>query len=209
MKTFLSSILAGFFIGLGGTVFLRLQNSFPGSNVVGAIFFTIGLLTILTSGLVLFTGRACLLYKAPTSYWVELITVWIGNFVGVAVICAFERLTSIYSGLQENALALVERKMTDSCLSLFFLGLLCNVCISIAVFAYMSMKEKGIVLVFLAVVVFILCGMEHSVADMYYWFISGVFTAEPIESLGRLFAISLGNLTGGLITQFCMHHALR
>ena len=33
---FLYAILAGFCIGLGGTVFLKLKDAFPGGNVVGA-----------------------------------------------------------------------------------------------------------------------------------------------------------------------------
>ena len=45
---FLFAILAGFCIGLGGTVFLRLRDAFPGGNVVGALLFTIGLFTICT-----------------------------------------------------------------------------------------------------------------------------------------------------------------
>lgn len=47
---FLFAILAGFCIGLGGTVFLRLRDAFPGGNVVGALLFTIGLFTICTRG---------------------------------------------------------------------------------------------------------------------------------------------------------------
>ena len=42
---FLYAILAGFCIGLGGTVFLKLKDAFPGGNVVGAQLFTIGLIT--------------------------------------------------------------------------------------------------------------------------------------------------------------------
>ena len=37
---FLYAILAGFCIGLGGTVFLKLKDAFPGGNVVGALLFT-------------------------------------------------------------------------------------------------------------------------------------------------------------------------
>ena len=43
---FLYAILAGFCIGLGGTVFLKLKDAFPGGNVVGALLFTIGLFTV-------------------------------------------------------------------------------------------------------------------------------------------------------------------
>ena len=51
---------------------------------------------------------------------------------------------------------------------------------------------------FLGVSVFILCGTEHSVADMYYWSISGVLYDQPGESFLRILVISLGNMVGGV-----------
>ena len=62
---FLYAILAGFCIGLGGTVFLKLKDAFPGGNVVGALLFTIGLFTVCTRGYALFTGKACYLFDNP------------------------------------------------------------------------------------------------------------------------------------------------
>ena len=37
LATFVYAILAGICIGLGGTVFLRVKDAFPGANIVGAI----------------------------------------------------------------------------------------------------------------------------------------------------------------------------
>lgn len=56
LRDFLLAILAGFSIGLGGTVFLRLKDAFTGGNVVGALLFAIGLFIICTRGYNLFTG---------------------------------------------------------------------------------------------------------------------------------------------------------
>lgn len=122
---FLYAILAGFCIGLGGTVFLKLKDAFPGGNVVGALLFTIGL---------------------------------------------------------------------------FVLGILCNICIFIAVNGYANNPHQvgKYLALFLGVSVFILCGTEHSVADMYYWSVSGVLYAQPGESVLRLLIISLGNVVGGV-----------
>ena len=47
---FLYALLGGFCIGLGGTAFLRIKDSFTGGVVVGALFFAIGLFTISTRG---------------------------------------------------------------------------------------------------------------------------------------------------------------
>ena len=57
---FLYALLGGFCIGLGGTAFLRIKDSFTGGVVVGALFFAIGLFTICTRGYNLST-TPCLL----------------------------------------------------------------------------------------------------------------------------------------------------
>ena len=51
---------------------------------------------------------------------------------------------------------------------------------------------------FMGVMVFIVCGTEHSVADMYYWSVSGVLYDAPGQSFLRLLVVSLGNIAGGL-----------
>ena len=52
--------------------------------------------------------------------------------------------------------------------------------------------------IFLGVSVFILAGTEHSIADMYYWAVSGELLAAPGKSLLYLVVISLGNVVGGV-----------
>lgn len=201
---FLYSILAGFCIGLGGTVFLRLKDAFPGGNVVGAILFSIGLFAICTRGYNLFTGKACYIFDNPwPSYHIDLVVVWLGNLVGTMLISGIERLTVICgeeTGINVTARAMVEGKMSTNYLSLFILGILCNVCIYLAVNGYAkNPHELGKYLaLFLGVTVFIISGMEHSIADMYYWTVSGVFYEMPGKSLLCLLVVSLGNIVGGV-----------
>ena len=85
-------------------------------------------------------------------------------------------------------------------MSLFILGILCNVCIYIAVNGYANNPHEigKYIALFMGVMVFIICGTEHSVADMYYWSVSGTLYAAPGESLLRLLVVSLGNIVGGL-----------
>lgn len=198
---FLFAILAGFCIGLGGTVFLRLKDAFPGGNVVGALLFTIGLFTICTRGYALFTGKACYLFQNPwPGYLGDLAVIWVGNLLGAMLIAGVETLTGVGAGLQTTAAALVAGKMGDGYLSLFLLGILCNICIFIAVNGYANNPHPvgKYLALFLGVTVFIVSGMEHSVADMYYWSVSGVLYGQPGESLLRLVVISLGNVVGGV-----------
>ena len=54
LKTFVLAVLAGISIGLGGLVFLSVDD-----RVIGAALFTIGLFTVCTFGLNLYTGKVC------------------------------------------------------------------------------------------------------------------------------------------------------
>lgn len=201
---FLYAILAGFCIGLGGTVFLKLKDAFPGGNVVGALLFTIGLFTVCTRGYALFTGKACYLFDNPLpAYLLDLLVFWVGNLLGAMLIAGLEHLTGMVggeTGIDATAAALVEGKMGATYLGLFVLGILCNICIFIAVNGYANNPHQvgKYLALFLGVSVFILCGTEHSVADMYYWSVSGVLYAQPGESVLRLLIISLGNVVGGV-----------
>lgn len=200
----LYSILGGFCIGMGGTVFLRIKDAFTGGLVVGAIFFAIGLFTICTRGYNLFTGKACYLFDNPLpGYLLDLVIIWVGNFLGCMLIASLEGFTSITgteNGVDAAARVLVEGKMGSSLLSLFVLAILCNICIFIAVngFAKNPHEAGKYIALFMGVIVFILSGTEHSIADMYYWCVSGVLYEQPGESLLRIVVVTLGNVVGGL-----------
>lgn len=199
---FLYAILGGFCIGLGGTVFLRLKDTFPGSNVVGALLFTIGLFTVCTRGYNLYTGKLCYLFDNPIrSYLFDLALIWIGNLFGCMLLGFLESLTPMFGQAGINAVAadMVTKKMEAPFLGLFVLGILCNVFMFIAVNGYAkNPHEFGKYLaLFLGVSIFILTGTEHSVADMYYWSVSGVLYDAPGESFLRILIVSLGNLVGG------------
>ena len=199
---FLFAILAGFCVGLGGTVFLRIKDAFPGGNVVGAFLFGIGLFVICTRGYNLFTGKACYLFDNKPSYVLDLIIIWIGNLCGTSLLAGLEHLTGITgeTGINAAAEALVTAKMNSSLLSLFVLGILCNVFIFIAVNGFAKLEHPLLKCfsLFLGVMVFILCGTEHSVADMYYWGVSGILTSNFGPSIGRIIIITLGNVVGGV-----------
>ena len=202
-RLLISSILAGFSIGLGGTVFLRVKDLFPGGNVVGAMLFAIGLFVVCTRGYSLFTGKACYIFDNKPSYLVDLLVIWIGNFIGCIALGLVENMTVIcgLKGIDAGAAGLVATKLASSYTSLFFLGCLCNIFIYIGVNGYAkNPHELGKYLAILfGVTCFIVAGTEHSVADMYYFCVSRVVYAKPLETLGALLVISLGNICGGVL----------
>lgn len=202
MNTFFKSVLAGICISLGGTIFLKVKDLFPGANIVGAFLFGIGLFLICSRGYNLFTGKASNLLSERPKYLLFLLGVLFGNIFGCLLIAGIECLTNLCgeSGINVVAKGLIDAKMNQSHLSLFFLGFLCNIFIFFAVNGYnrnIHPIEKNLAL-FLGVIGFILCGTEHSIADFYYWSISGVLFTNPWQSLTCLGVIVLGNLAGAL-----------
>ena len=189
---FLSAVLAGASIALGGTVFLSVENT-----VIGSLFFTIGLFVVCTRGLHLFTGKVCYLFDNDASYAKALPVIWLGNLVGTVLVAAAEQLTRL-AALDERARAICELKLSEPLLGAFLLAVFCNVMIYIAVEGYRSVPhELGKYLaLFFGVSVFILCGFEHCVANMYYVTMGGAWSAR---TLGYLLVMTLGNAVGGVI----------
>ncbi len=202
-RDFLLSVLAGFSIGLGGTVFLRIKDAFAGGSAVGAVLFTIGLFVICTREYNLFTGKACFIFDNKPGYLLRLAVILLGNTVGCMLIAGLEGLTVLCgsdSGINVTAREMVSSKMSAPLLSLFILGILCNVCIYIAVSGYAKCVHGAgkYLSLFLGVCVFILSGTEHSIADIYYWCVSGVLYEETLQSILRIAVIAAGNVVGGV-----------
>ena len=196
VKVFLSAVLAGMCIGFGGLVFLMLDN-----KIVGAALFTIGLFVICTFGFHLFTGKVCYVFQNDAQYAINLPIIWIGNLIGTELVAGIAALTRNAPTLVEKANALCQIKLKDDLLSLFFLGVLCNIFIYIAVDGFgNNTHELGKYLsLFFGVMVFILAGTEHCVADMFYFWMGGAWSVDAIV---RILVITAGNAVGGC--GFCM-----
>ena len=68
------SILAGVMIGIGGTIFLSLEN-----KIVGASLFAIGLFMIVINGFNFYTGKVGYIFDNKPKYLIEVFTIIIGN----------------------------------------------------------------------------------------------------------------------------------
>ena len=200
-KVFLSAVLAGMSIGFGGMVFLSADN-----KVIGAALFTIGLFVVCTFGFHLFTGKVCYTFENDTRFQLDLPLIWLGNLVGTGVVAGIGHLTRNAPALSEKAAALCQIKLDDSLLSLFLLGVFCNIFIYIAVEGYLRNPHqvgKYLSLLF-GVMVFILAGTEHCVADMYYFWMAGTVSGRALVCL---LIISLGNAVGGSLFRV-LHRSL-
>ena len=192
LRIFISSILAGMSIGLGGIGFLSLDN-----KVLGALLFSIGLFTVCTFGFHLFTGRICYIFFNDRSYALTIPVTWLGNFAGTGLVAAAVRCTRI-SDIADKAAALWDIKLNDSLISLYILAILANIFIYIAVEGYSKNPHPigKYLSIILGVMAFILCGTEHCVADMFYFWVSGSWS---LQAVGCILIITLGNATGGIL----------
>ena len=196
-ESLLKSVMAGICIGIGGIVYLSVE-----SKVVGAALFATGLFTVCTMGYHLYTGKACYLLDSPNkgSYLLWLVQVWAGNLVGTALVGYAMRLTRNGPALAEKAQALCQTKLGDSLLSIFILAIFCNIMIYIGVESYRSNphplgKYLGILL---GIMVFILSGFEHCVANMFYF---SVANAWSLTAVGYLLVMTAGNLVGAVLPE--------
>ena len=75
--------------------------------------------------------------------------------------------TRIYTMISEKAKTLADIKLNDTLISILILSFFCGILMYLAVNTYKEVKDIGKYLaVFLGVIVFILCGFEHCIANM-------------------------------------------
>ena len=129
MKCLVKSIIAGVMIGIGGTVYLSVEN-----KVVGSVLFAIGLFAIVVYGFNLYTGKiGYLVTNFNFKYIKELVITLVGNFIGTFFVGFILRYTRIYSLISEKAKALVDIKLDDNIISILILSFFCGILMYFAV----------------------------------------------------------------------------
>ena len=195
METLKKSILAGMMIGIGSTVYLALDN-----KVIGAMLFSIGLFMICAFGMYLFTGKIGYAIKSKNAP--NCLVIWAGNLVGTVCVSAIVRLAK--PGLQIAAAALVANKLQQGFPAVILLSTLCGFLMFLAVDNYGRRPDSlsGIVGIFLCVSTFILCGFEHSIADMCYCAMAVASPAEALKALLFIVIVSVFNGVGALFMHW-------
>ena len=184
-------------IALGGTVFLSIEN-----KVIGASLFSIGLFGVLIYNLNLYTGKiGYLITNFNLKYVKELAITIIVNFIGAFSVCFILRYTRIYDNIYSKALILANTKLNDNLLSIFILSIFCGLLMYFAVNGFKKQTDFGkYLVVYLGVAVFILCGFEHCIANMYYFSVADIWS---LKTLGYTGIMVLGNSVGSFIIPLC------
>ncbi|MCM1328207.1 MAG: formate/nitrite transporter family protein [Ruminococcus sp.] len=190
-NTLLRAILTGFAIGIGGAVYLSCD-----SKYLGAFLFGTGLFVILSFGFNLFTGKVGYAVENKPAYIIDLLIIWLGNLIGTSAMGGMLLLTRI-SGIGEKAAEMCAVKLSDTVPSILILSFFCGMLMFIAADGFKTSENPvaKVLMVFLPVMVFILSGYEHCVANMFYFTVGGAWSAK---AFGYLLLMSLGNALGGM-----------
>ena len=189
------SILAGISVALGAVIYLLCSN-----KIVGALFFSVGILLVMEFKLLLYTGYVPTQRESQSfkDYLINSSFVFIGNLIGGALTAALLSLTRLKDQLYQATTAVCEVKLNDSLLSIFILAIFCGIIIAGIVKAT-NLKHK-VLYVAMMIATFILCGYEHVVANSFYFSFSlKLFT---FEGLLLMLVCLAGNFVGGLLCSF-------
>ncbi len=183
LRQLLLALLAGFFIAMGGAATNTAAHTIENvgmARVVCGLLFPFGLAMVILTGAELFTGNTLLVIsvlerrttaRAVLRSWV---IVYLGNAAGAVLTaagCAFGGQLQ-YSGgqLAVFTMRLAAGKCALPAGNAVVLGFLCNLLVTAGVLMSLSAKSlTGRVLgAYLPVAFFVICGFEHSIANLYY-----------------------------------------
>ena len=227
-------VLAGAFIALGAmfsTIVLTGAADLPWgvARLLAGLAFSLGLILVVVGGAELFTGDALMVvaYASRRIALRALLRAWAlvyaGNIAGALGTAALVLLAGQYGfangAVGKTALAIATTKAALPTVQLFFLAVLCNVLVCLAVwmsFGARSTTDKVVVIV-PPIAAFVAAGFEHSIANVYllpfglaikawagpeFWSGIGETAAAYAElTLGgvahNIVVATLGNLVGG------------
>jgi formate/nitrite transporter len=218
-EQFFLAVLAGMYIGFGSIVCTAVTSGdWAGvprgiRQLIGGGVFGLGLMLVIIPGSELFTGNILMtigLFEKrfhPARMLRNWVVVWIGNLAG-AILLAFMmwRTGQLNAGspIAVRAIEICDVKLKLGFEACFFLGILCNILVCLAVIMATSARTVvgKIAAIWFPIMAFVACGFEHSIANMYFLaaglFAHGQFVGRFWEMFNNLIPVTLGNVVGGV-----------
>ena len=147
------SLFAGLLIGLGAYGFLAL------GGIPGAVIFAFGLVGVVLSGSLLYTGKAGVMSDIGA-----LTLIWLFNVIGCILIGLL--VMSLGGEPMERARTVVTARLAQGPWRSFLRAVGCGLIIDISVWLYR--QSKSLIPILFGVPLFIICGFYHSIADVVY-----------------------------------------
>lgn len=212
---FLSSMLAGIYIGLGILLIFTISGLLKGvpyAKIAMGVSFGIALSLVVIAGAELFTGNNLVMAggaMAGAIRWSEGVRLWVvcwlGNLIGSVLLAYVFWGSGLLTGATATAIATAAAgKMSAPFLALFLRGALCNLLVCLAVWCgFRCTSDSGkLIMVFWCLFAFITTGFEHSVANMTLLTAALLAPSGAAVSLGgwvyNLLVVSAGNLVGAV-----------
>ena len=199
-QTFRSSILSGIAVGIAGWGYLAC------TNIIGAVLFSFGLLTVVHYKLKLYTGTAgfvALRYDDGKSRWLkaigELLFILAGNITGCLLVSLLTRLSPLE--LSDAAQKILAGRLAIGPLRAGLLAIGCGFIMTTVV--TFAREGKPLALLF-GVPLFINCGFPHCLADAFYYLTVPVsYTGAHLAELAVLYpCLVIGNFIGCNLYRF-------
>lgn len=221
-KMLVLGFFAGMFIGFAGIASTTASATLEVGSVgrlISACVFPAGLAMVLIAGSELFTGNNLMILAAlekKISVY-RMLKNWffvaIGNFLGsafVATLVVYGNTPNLFQGQLAQAIVNAGASRTNLTIpDAFIRGILCNVLVCLAVWMSFAAKRMSgkLIISFWPIMLFVLCGFEHSIADMYFG-VAALLTADKYEIIAEgltwanlfthcLIPVTLGNVIGG------------
>ncbi len=197
----LMTLLSGAMIAICATSSLTAGVLSQDGRIVGSLLFSLGMFVILAFEMKLFTGLIPKIpHTSPKSYW-QLPVCLIGNLIGVYIVYLLVSQTYFSNQIITAGSSLIGNKLSldNWALSSLSSGILCGILITLSVLSVDHSHKKGLsanVGVMFPIIVFVFCGFDHSIANMFYFYCLGEFSWRVV---GYISLTILGNLIGGII----------
>jgi formate/nitrite transporter len=222
---FLLGIFAGVFIGFGANASIVVTQTL-GSNVdgglakfFGAAVFPVGLMLVVMAGGELFTGNNLLtlavLDKRITASRMLLnwSVVYLGNLVGSLVLAFMLAHSGLYGSesMAARSVEIATAKVSMTFMQAFIRGILCNILVVLACWMQAASPDMTgkILALWFPIMLFVLSGFEHSVANMFFIpvgkFIGAGITWRQFW-IKNIIPVTLGNMVGGAVIVPLTYH---
>jgi len=200
---FSKAIMSGVYVTFVAVVYLFTLEA-TGSKLIGGLLFSFALLIIVGREYYLYTGKIGYLLPYKEGSLKMILTTLLGNLIGI-VITGSLILIANGSNISEIALEQVELKFNNKLWhETLILAFFCGVLMFTAVDGYKRIEDKliKVLVVILSVVVFLLAGFEHSIANFAYLVLAKKFSFRIfVYLIGMLLGNALGAITFNLIHQ--------
>lgn len=200
LNTFRLAMLSGIAVGIAGWGYLAC------TNIIGAVLFSFGLLTVVGYKLPLYTGTAGfvpLRDEQGRSCWMsaigKLLFILLGNIAGCLLVALFARLSPMDLGAA--AQKILEGRLAIGPLRAGLLAVGCGfIMTTVVTFA----REKNPLPLLFGVPLFINCGFPHCLADAFYYLTVPVgYTGEHLLEVLTLYpCLVIGNFVGCNLYRF-------